>query len=202
MTIYAGIDDEDFVVVQIGLPDPEGFFGPPDPEPAGPYRYEQIPEKVFGSLRPTPTSLLMWVDGAAAWVECGVLSDLQAKAIAKTYIDVDSVYDAAVGRRTTEYARAEEAARAFQSPDFTGPVSGYISGHAASNPTGQVQTNEWAAQQIVERADAFKWAELQMRNVRFARQADMRAATTPAELSAAVASWENFIAWLRSLLGV
>lgn len=156
------------------------------------------------SAKPTPTTVLRWTDygSAPAWEEVSPLDDLKAEAIARTYPDVDAVYDAAIGRRTSEYERAEEAARAYKAAGFTGPVSDYISGHARSNPTGQHQTDEWAAQQIIERADAFRWAELQMRNVRFDRQADMRAATTHDELQTAVAAWDGFISWLRVQLGL
>jgi hypothetical protein len=152
---------------------------------------------------PTPTAVLHLVDGVQHWVEMGPLEQLKAEAVARTYADVDAVYDAAIGRRATEYASAEAAAREYLAAEVKpGAVSGYITGHARSNPTGEQQTNEWAAQQIIERADAFRWAELQMRNVRFDRQADMRAAAAPEELTAAVAEWDGFIFWLRSTLGL
>ena len=153
--------------------------------------------------RPFSASRLVYADGTVAWTVTALLDDLKADAIAGTYADVDAVYEAAIGRRATEYERAEAAARAYlvATPKPT-VVSGYVTGHAQSNPTGQQQTNEWAAQQIIERADAFRWAELQMRNVRFARQADMRAARTPEELAAAVGEWGDFITWLRATLGL
>ena len=154
--------------------------------------------------RKTPTQTLRYRGGSAVvWEEDAPIADLAEVAIAKTYPDVDAIYQQAIGMRATEYARAEEAARAYLAADpKPAVVSGYITGHAENNPTGQVQTCEWAAQQIIERADAFRWAELQMRNVRFARQADMRAATTIAELEAAVQAWEDFLTWLREMLGL
>lgn len=153
--------------------------------------------------RKSPTAILFLVGDAVEWKEPMPLDDLKATAIAQTYHDVDGVYDAAIGRRATEYASAEVAAREYLAVDVKPEaVSGYITGHARSNPTGQQQTNEWAAQQIIARADAFRWAELQMRNVRFDRQADMRAATTPEELAAAVGAWTAFIAQLRGTLGL
>ena len=150
---------------------------------------------------PTPTQVLYIANGELYWVETAPLDDAKAAAIAKTYPDVDAIYDVAVGRRVTEYARAEEAARVYLAAAVApAVVSDYITGHATNNPTGQQQSNEWAARQIIERADAFRWAELQMRNVRFARQADMRAAGTPEELAQAVAEWEGFLSWLRLTL--
>lgn len=151
----------------------------------------------------TETEVLYLIDGVEEWVETAPISDLRDKAIARTYADVDAIYEVAIGRRMTEYARAEEAARTYVATEpKPSVVSDYITGHAINNPTGLVQTNEWAAQQIIERADSFRWAELQMRNVRFARQADMRAATTAAGIAAAEASWKDFVVWLRQVLGV
>lgn len=146
---------------------------------------------------------MRWNNGVPTWHETLSLDEQKVKTLARTYADVDAVYQQAIGMRATEYARAEEAARTYLAADPKPTVvSDYITGHAQHNPTGLVQDNEWAARQIIERADAFRWAELQMRNVRFARQADMRAATTGLELDTAVAAWEGFLVWLREMLGL
>jgi hypothetical protein len=201
-TWYAGVDGAGFVQqFESALEEAEG---PNLPLP-GPFQYCRLSGPPALPPQPAPTYRLRWMGFGAdpEWVEGVPLADLQAAAIAKTYPDVDAVYDAAIGRRATEYASAEAAAREYLGAEVRPEiVSGYITGHARSNPTGQQQTNEWAAQQIIERADAFRWAELQMRNVRFDRQADMRAATTPEELGAAVAEWDGFILRLRSTLGL
>lgn len=152
---------------------------------------------------PTATSELWVSNGELRWVEAGLLDECRAECIAKTYRDVDAVYEAAIGKREPEYVEAESVARAYLAADpKPAIVSDYITAHAANNATGLVQTNDWAAQQIVERADAFRWAKLQMRTMRFTRQRDMRTATTHEALNAAVAQWEGFITWLRSTLGL
>lgn len=175
-------------------------MGPPPPPPnGGDWRLLPVPPDWSSAL---PGARLKWIDfgGKLEW-EAPALADLQAQAIATTYVDVDAVYDAAVGRRATEYEEAEAAARAYLAAEVEPAlVSEYITGHAQNNPTGQQQTNAWAARQIIERADAFRWAVLQMRSVRFARQTDMRAATTIEGLAAAVTEWEEFLTWLRSTL--
>lgn len=125
-----------------------------------------------------------------------------AAAIAKTYLDVDAVYDDAIGRRGTEYAEAEADARTFIAPGYTGVASAYVSDFALNNPTGVQQTDTWAANQIIARADAFRNAQLSMRSTRFARQKDMRAATTEAGLATAVGAWDGYIATLRVQLGL
>jgi hypothetical protein len=130
------------------------------------------------------------------------LESLQASAIARTYTDVDAVYEAAIGRRATEYQKAEEAARAFAAAGYEGEISTYVSGWAQYNPTGQAQSNRWAADQIIARADAFRTAEESMRNIRFQCQAQMRAAEDAEQLAAAVATWDSFIAGTRAALGL
>jgi hypothetical protein len=130
------------------------------------------------------------------------LPALKATAIAKTYPDVDAVYKAAVGRRTTEYEKAEDAARAYKAAGYTGEISTRVSKYAEKNSTGVAQTNRWATDQIIARADAFHAAEDSMRDARFDSQADMRAATTQVELDAAVAEWDSFIAATRADLGL
>lgn len=126
----------------------------------------------------------------------------RALAIAQTYTDVDAVYDDAIGRRGTEYLEAETEARVFRAAGYTGTVSPYISGHAKNNPTGQQQTDKWAADEIIMRADAFLGAQLAMRNKRFESQVKMRAATTEADLNTAWQEWSGFIAYLRGQLGL
>lgn len=175
--------------------------GPPLPAPGG-GDWRLLTERPEWSA--PAGARLRWIDfGVAPMWEVPHLGELQGAAIARTYSDVDGVYQAAVGSREPEYTEAAAIARAYLAADVKpAPASEYITGHALNNPTGQVQSEAWAAQQIVERADAFNWAKLQMRNVRFARQADMRAATTPDELAVAVSAWDDFITWLRATLGL
>jgi hypothetical protein len=130
------------------------------------------------------------------------LAALKAVAVGRTYADVDAVYDAAVGRRATEYQAAEDAARAFAAAGHQGDASEYVADFAAHNPTGQAQTSQWAADQIIARADAFRAAQKAMRGQRFASQDAMRAAATPAELEAAQDAWTDFIAGVRAGLGL
>lgn len=121
--------------------------------------------------------------------------------IAATYVDVDQIYDLAIGRRATEYSEAEVAARAFIA-DENAPVSGYVSGFAQDNPTSQVQSNLWSAQQIIGRANAFRAAQLAMRTKRFTSQKAMRNAETATLLNEAVRDWKLFINGLRQQLGL
>lgn len=131
------------------------------------------------------------------------LVDLEAvrtAAIAQTYADVDAIIAAAVGNRVEEYRDAESAARAYVAAGYSGDVDRSVSTYAQYNPTGQVQTNQWAADQIIARADVFRSAQLDMRDQRFISQAGMRTATTQTELQAAIDTWGKFITDTRANL--
>jgi len=171
----------------------------------------QLPETVHdfypipGPLGWTPPRAGMvkkWIDGTDVWVSTADLETQKAESIAKAYKDVDDVYRDAVGNRTTEYNEAEQDALAFKAAGYTGTVSEYVSSYAQYNPTGVVQSDQWAADVIIARANAFRTAQRLMRSVRFARQAQMQAAANDQELATAVALWSGFIAQLRIQLGL
>jgi hypothetical protein len=130
------------------------------------------------------------------------LESLKAAAINATYGDVDAVTAAAVGNRVEEYRDAEAAARAFVDAGYEGEADEYVSSYAQYNPTGNQQTNAWAANQIIARAGAFRAAQKTMRTQRFFSQAAMRQAEMPEALAEAVEAWGKFIADMRSVLGV
>lgn len=126
----------------------------------------------------------------------------KALAIAQTYLDVDAVTLAAVGQRGEEYKSAEAAARDFSAAGYVGEPVADVSSYAQFNPTGEAQSNRWAADQIIARADAFRAAQTAMRCQRFEAQATMRGAQDTAALAVAVSAWESFIASVRAQLEV
>ncbi|MDY0965432.1 hypothetical protein [Massilia sp. CFBP9026] len=134
--------------------------------------------------------------------DAAILRAKVEKAIAQTYSDVDAVTFAAVGNRAEEYKDAEAAARAFAAAGYVGDVDVGVASYAQFNPTGQEQNLQWAADQIIQRADVFAQAKLAMRTERFAHQAAMRSAANADELGAAVSAWDAFIAATRTSLGV
>lgn len=118
-------------------------------------------------------------------------------AIAKTYSDVDYIYNLAIGNRAEEYKQAEAAALAYQAAGYTGAVSEYISSWATSNSP---MTNAQSADAIISRASALRSAMVAMRTQRFVSQAAMRAATTNAQLTSALSTWNTFIATTKAAL--
>lgn len=178
----------------------------------------EIPEPAAPSVTEMQIAVLEgfdFVDGIwqARWLVRNLTSEELAEAAAQllvrinaavnqTYRDVDSVYDAAIGKREPEYRDAETAARAYVVAGYAGEVDQDVSDFAINNPTGQVQTNAWAADQIIARADAFRTAQKAMRSMRFASQAEMRAAETVEQLAVAATVWDGFIASTRTQLGL
>lgn len=152
--------------------------------------------------RPYAQAVQKWINGASVWVDERTLETLQASSIAKTYEDVDKVVKDAVGNRTEEYKDAEVAAQAYKAAGYTGTVPADVQCYATHNPTGAVQTGQWAADDILGKATAYAQAKLAMREQRFASQSAMRAATTNAEIDSAVAVWDGFIANVRTQIGI
>lgn len=143
------------------------------------------------------------IGDALVWDDSRPLAEIQTDAVNQTYKDVDYVYGVAVGNRATIYKIAESDARAYKAAGYTGPVSESIAGYARKNVATLVpQSNQWAADQIIARADAFQYAEMLMRNTMFASQVDMRLATTSAQLITAVTAWNGFISGVLAQLGL
>lgn len=142
-----------------------------------------------------------WRNGAWVVIAAGTQppqDDARQSALASTYADVDAIYAAAIGNRKTEYEEAEQAAIAFQAAGYTGTASPYVADYAATAGI----TDRQSADLIIARANGLRAAVLAMRSSRFTAQAAMRAATTQAELDAAVAAWAAFIAQVRTSLGL
>ncbi len=201
MSYFAILDADG--VVQMGFRQEVPEVGPPGPFPA-PFDgcvYTEI-DAPFIRDHPSASAQPKVQGRKVIWIETAALADLAEAAIARTYLDVDRVHVDAVGSRTTEYQEAETAARAYVATGNHGVADSDVHSFALHNPTGQVQTDQWAAEQIIARADAFRGAQKAMRNQRFQRQAEMRAAATAEELQAVEALWSQFITNLRAQLGL
>lgn len=196
-----------FVTVDESTGTPLRFFildeAPEGAEANGETYHEVLPAlDIFPPLPPSPTHKLHWEDGKLQWVETWPLASLLVEALARCYTDIDAVVFDAVGNRGEEYKEAEVEARAFIDSGCAEPAPQSVQTFAKKNPTMQVRSNEWAARQVIGRADALAAAKRDMRDQRFISQYDMRAATTVDELNLAVKAWSDFIASTRAALGL
>lgn len=135
-------------------------------------------------------------DARIAAITAAALPNAKSAAIAKTYADVDAIYDIAIGNRAEEYKQAEADARAYMAAGYTGTPTTYVSGWA----TAKGLTNTQSADAIIARADALMAAKLSLRNQRFTSQASINAATTLIEIDTAIAAWDVFIAATKAAL--
>jgi len=126
------------------------------------------------------------------------ISTLSASAIAKTYADTDAIYASAVGNRSDEYKLAETDALAFKATGYAGTCPITVSSWKPSSTL----TNQQKADTIIAQSVALRGAITAMRTQRFASQDAMSNATTQAQLNAAVATWDAFIAATRTSLGL
>jgi hypothetical protein len=126
------------------------------------------------------------------------LADYQKAARARIDSDVDAVYYAVIGDRTTEYQATNDDAKAFKN-------AGYV-GTAPASVQCWATVKGWTAQQAADDilATAANWlnAQQSMRASRLQKKQDVTAATTNAEVDTVLSAWSTYIAGMRSQLGV
>ena len=111
--------------------------------------------------------------------------------------DADVIYSAALGNRATEYQQAEEQAKSYQDAGYTGAVPAYVQTWATA--TGK--TAQWAADNIVDTAEAWRNAQIAIRGKRLALKEKAKAAMTHVELDAIQAEWAGFVTYIKGVLG-
>lgn len=199
MAFFAGVDAAGFVEVQFeffGTPADDGV-GPPSPVPVGEYTYYEIPG-MLRDLRPTKTSMRMWVDGAMAWVEQARLADTL---LSHTLL-IDQAAEAARARvisqptNTEEYHVAAADATAWRSAGYAGAAPESVASWAdAKRRRGW--TNQQAAEDILATADQWRGLLLGIRRLRLNAKELVRDATTSLEADLAL---ETFLDSLTTML--
>lgn len=139
-----------------------------------------------------------FVGGLLSLVDARTLAATCASAYAKCFTDINAVVWDAVGNMTEEYKDALAEARSYKANGYAGAAPEMVACYADK----ETQTGAWATDDIIARANAFDAAKKAMRTQRMARQKEMKAATTLAQLDAAGAAWNGFIAQLRAQLSL
>lgn len=122
----------------------------------------------------------------------------KARLITKIDRDVDSVYEALLGRRSNEYTEAERQALAYIAANYTGTVPAFVADWAAA----EGQTATWAAGSIAAKATAWRAAQASMRANRLQHKSSARNASTIAALEIVEAAWNAYFAALKTSLAI
>lgn len=113
-------------------------------------------------------------------------------------VDADAIYSAVMGNRTTEYTMAEQDAQAFKEAGYVGDAPASVQCWAEV----KLQTPQWAADDILATAAAWRGAQAAIRANRLARKEDARIATDQAAIEAVAAAWVAFLVTIRTQLGL
>ena len=137
-------------------------------------------------------------DAIDAEYSAGILNNKKNALITRIDTDVDAIYTAVIGRKDTEYIKAEEQALAYIAANYTGTVPEFVQDYA----TSEGQTASWAADAIAAKATAWRTAQASMRANRLQHKADARTAGSIAALDVIQAAWVAYVAAIKVTLGI
>lgn len=108
----------------------------------------------------------------------------------------DDVITAVIGRRDTEYLQAEKQAQEFIDAGYTGNTHPYVSSWAIAKN----ETDEWAADNIIETATAWREVQSDLRAKRLLHKENVRNSATQQDIDTVMASWQLYIKTLKQSL--
>lgn len=139
------------------------------------------------------TAATLTTDGQAALLVVNKLS-----ACLQVDLDVDKIYQDAVGNRVTEYQLARDQALAYQAAGYTGTVPVTVQHWADLN----AQTTHWSADNILAQSVAWAGAQLTIRDHRLTAKSQARAAIDQPSLDTVMTGWNGFVTYIRTALGI
>ncbi len=126
------------------------------------------------------------------------LAELKANAIRGIDSDTDAIYGAVLGNRGIEYQDAGTAATAYKAAGYSGTVPSEVQSWA----TAKAQTAQWAADDILSTATAWKIAQDAIRSTRLTKKEAVRNSADATAVATILAAWSGFVAYIRGQLGV
>jgi hypothetical protein len=129
------------------------------------------------------------------WPVPPVLAADRATLLARIDADTDAIYRAVQGDRAAEYLLAESDATAYKNAGYTGTVPSSVQSWA----NAKTQTAQWATDDILATATAWRNAQAAIRANRLALKEQGRVGT---DLSAIENQWSAFVVTIRKMLGV
>lgn len=139
------------------------------------------------------TAATLTTDGQAALLVVNRLS-----ACLQVDLDVDKIYQDAVGNRVTEYQLARDQALAYQAAGYAGTVPVTVQHWADLNG----QTTHWATDNILAQATAWAGAQMAIRDHRLTAKSQAKASVDQAALDTVLAGWAGFVTYIRGALQI
>jgi hypothetical protein len=124
------------------------------------------------------------------------VASIKAANLKKVDTDTDTIYDAAIGNRATEYSEAELQANTFKAAGYSGTAPAFVASWLANNAKG-LMTAQQAADDIIAQANAWRGAAAAIRANRLLAKKNLTN-----DVATAMAQWNGFVAAIRSQLGL
>ncbi len=122
----------------------------------------------------------------------------RAALIARIDADADAIYGAVLGNRAQEYTLAESEALAYQAAGYAGAAPASVQAWADA----KAATAQWAADDILATAAAWRGAQAAIRANRLLRKEQARTSADSEAVAQVAAQWAGFIAAVRAQLGL
>lgn len=146
----------------------------------------------------------MWEYSSGLWAETTAsikLKDIELSARIKDALSsIDALNDTlitlVIGRRDTEYLIAEHQAQEYIKSGYKGNSFPYVSSWAIAKN----ETDEWAADNIIETATAWREVQSDLRAKRLLHKENVRNSATLQDIDTVMASWQLYIKTLKQSL--
>lgn len=124
------------------------------------------------------------------------LADRKSAAAVRIDNDSDALIAAVIGNRASEYELAEREALAYKTADYPSDCPSSVSVYAVALG----QSNQWAADNIINQAGAWRAAQTELRAQRLLHKAQASKAGTHAELTAIEQGWQSALQALKTMV--
>lgn len=152
----------------------------------------ELPSVTLGAMKRIGNNLI--VDNVELEsINTRELQDKKSRSLKLIDGSSDELITAAIGRRDTEYLQAEKQAQEFIAAGYKGNTYPYVSSWAIAKN----ETNEWAADNIIETATAWREVQSDLRAKRLMHKENVRNSETQEEIDAVMTSWGIYINALK-----
>lgn len=152
----------------------------------------ELPDVKLGAMKRIGDSLI--VDNVELEsINTKQLQDKKSQSLKLIDESSDELITAAIGRRDTEYLQAEKQAQEFIAAGYKGNTHPYVSSWAIAKN----ETDEWAADNIIETATAWREVQSDLRAKRLLHKENVRNSATLQDIDTVMGSWKMYINALK-----